>query len=188
MKRLISMAWVLVHWVTWVYKRVIARVIFFSDVPISLDYWITTKLDIHKIMILHFHNAVENGQEEASADQGANHSIVNEDRAHHKADGKGDTANNKGHCQFAVSGMGSLFWGELRWCFIRHRHTACKEQVIKLFCVHFTAACKAITLALSLVWRCFHGARSEIKNLAYQYSRKSKVCELLAAKAASFRY
>ena len=34
---------------------------------------------------------------------------------------------------------------------------------------------KAIPTALSLIWRCFHGARSEIKNLAYQYSRKGKV-------------
>ena len=37
------------------------------------------------------------------------------------------------------------------------------------------ATSKAIPTALSLIWRCFHGARSEIKNLAYQYSRKGKV-------------
>ena len=37
------------------------------------------------------------------------------------------------------------------------------------------ATSKAIPTALILIWRCFHGARSEIKNLAYQYSRKGKV-------------
>ena len=47
--------------------------------------------------------------------------------------------------------------------------------------INWCVTSKVIPTALSLIWRCFHGARSEIKNLAYQYSRKAKVFHESAA-------